>query len=215
MTKNALQKTTATFAAALGLCVAVPTVADAAPTPVHAGTPITVGSITCTLGAVLNDTTAVTAHHCFNNLYPTVRSKNDGRIIGWFTHGDKEKDVAFIRLNPTTAHTVDKISVKKIGAGAPVWKQGYRSGITTGVVEGMTDVSASGRVLYVIPTVEQRPHMVKAAMCALPGDSGGPVYSGDKVVGIVSAGTFGENRDVCSPGLVTYFTPMWRILEKN
>lgn len=105
MTKNALQKTTATFAAALGLCVAAPTVADAAPAPVHAGTPITVGSATCTLGAVLNDTTAVTAHHCFNNLYPTVRSK-DGRVVGWFMRGNKEKDVAFIRLNPATAHTV-------------------------------------------------------------------------------------------------------------
>lgn len=214
MTKNALQKTTATFAAALGLCVAAPTVADAAPTPVHAGTPITVGSATCTLGAVLNDTTAVTAHHCFNNLYPTVRSK-DGRVVGWFMRGNKEKDVAFIRLNPNISYSVDKVSVGKLKPGTPVWKQGYKSGITTGVVEGMTDVSASGRVLYVIPTVEQRPHMVKAAMCALPGDSGGPVYSGDSVVGIVSAGTFGENRDVCSPGLVTYFTPMWRILEKN
>ena len=189
------------------------TVANAAPAPVHAGTPITVGSATCTLGAVLNDTTAVTALHCFNNFHPAVRSKNDGRIIGWFTRGDKEKDVAFIHLNPTTAHTVDKISVKQIGTGTPVWKQGYRSGKTTGVVEGFADVSVSGRLLYVIPTVEQRPHMVKATMCALLGDSGGPVYSGDKVVGIVSAGTSGENRDVCSPGLVTYFTPMWRILE--
>lgn len=107
---------------------------------------------------------------------------------------------------------MDKVSVAKLETGAPVWKQGYKSGKTTGTVEGYTDVSASGHLLYVIPTVEQRPHMVKAAMCALPGDSGGPVYSGDKVVGIVSAGTVGENRDVCSPGLVTFFTPMWRIL---
>lgn len=103
--------------------------------------------------------------------------------------------------------------MKQIGTGTPVWKQGYRSGKTTGVVEGFADVSVSGRLPYVIPTVEQRSHMVKATMCALLGDSGGPVYSGDKVVGIVSAGTSGENRDVCSPGLVTYFTPMWRILE--
>lgn len=213
MTKNLLRKVTIALVTTLTLAAASTTVADAAPAPVHAGTPITVGSATCTLGAVLNDTTAVTALHCFNNFHPAVRSKNDGRIIGWFARGDKEKDVAFIHLNPTTAHTVDKISVKQIGTGTPVWKQGYRSGKTTGVVEGFADVSVSGRLLYVIPTVEQRPHMVKATMCALLGDSGGPVYSGDKVVGIVSAGTSGENRDVCSPGLVTYFTPMWRILE--
>lgn len=212
MAENLLRKVTIALATTLTLAAASTTVADAAPVPVHAGTPITVGSATCTLGAVLNDTTAVTALHCFNNFHPAVRSKNDGRIIGWLTRGDKEKDVAFIHLNPAVAHIVDKVSVTKLEAGAPVWKQGYKSGKTTGVVEGYTDVSASGRLLYVIPTVEQRPHMVKAAMCALPGDSGGPVYSGDKVVGIVSAGTFGENRDVCSPGLVTYFTPMWRIL---
>lgn len=213
MAENLLRKVTIALATTLTLAAASTTVADAAPAPVHAGTPITVGSATCTLGAVLNDTTAVTALHCFNNFHPAVRSKNDGRIIGWFTRGDKEKDVAFIHLNPTAVHTVDKISVEQIGTGTPVWKQGYRSGKTTGVVQGYTDVSASGHLLYVIPTVEQRPHMVKAAMCALPGDSGGPVYSGDSVVGIVSAGTSGENRDVCSPGLVTYFTPMWRILE--
>lgn len=215
MAKNLLRKVTIALTTTLTLAAGSTTVANAAPAPVHAGTPITVGGGTCTLGAVLNDTVAITALHCFNNLHPVVRSKNDGRIIGWLTRGDKEKDVAFIRLNPTTAHTVDKISVKKIGAGAPVWKQGYRSGKTTGVVEGFADVSASGRLLYVIPMVEQRPHMVKAAMCALPGDSGGPVYSGDKVVGIVSAGTSGENRDVCSPGLVTYFTPIWRIVTNH
>lgn len=213
MAENLLRKVTIALATILTLAAASTTVADAAPVPVHAGTPITVGSATCTLGAVLNDTTAVTALHCFNNFHPAVRSKNDGRIIGWLTRGDKEKDVAFIHLNPAVAHIVDKVSVTKLEAGAPVWKQGYKSGKTTGVVQGYTDVSASGRLLYVIPTVEQRPHMVKAAMCALPGDSGGPVYSGDKVVGIVSAGTVGENRDVCSPGLVTFFTPMWRILE--
>lgn len=213
MAENLLRKVTIALATTLTLAAASTTVADAAPVPVHAGTPITVGSATCTLGAVLNDTTAVTALHCFNNFHPAVRSKNDGRIIGWLTRGDKEKDVAFIHLNPAVAHIVDKVSVTKLEAGAPVWKQGYKSGKTTGVVQGYTDVSASGRLLYVIPTVEQRPHMVKAAMCALPGDSGGPVYSGDKVVGIVSAGTVGENRDVCSPGLVTFFTPMWRILE--
>lgn len=212
MAENLLRKVTIALATTLTLAAASTTVADAAPVPVHAGTPITVGSATCTLGAVLNDTTAVTALHCFNNFHPAVRSKNDGRIIGWLTRGDKEKDVAFIHLNPAVAHIVDKVSVTKLEAGAPVWKQGYKSGKTTGVVQGYTDVSASGRLLYVIPTVEQRPHMVKAAMCALPGDSGGPVYSGDKVVGIVSAGTVGENRDVCSPGLVTFFTPMWRIL---
>lgn len=214
MVENLLRKVTIALATTLTLAAASTTVADAAPAPVHAGTPITVGGGTCTLGAVLNDTVAVTARHCFSNLNPTVRSKKDGRVIGWFTHSDREKDVAFIRLNPTTAHIVDKVSVAKLEAGASVWKQGYKSGKTTGVVEGYTDVSASGHLLYVIPTVEQRPHMVKAAMCALPGDSGGPVYSGDSVVGIVSAGTFGENRDVCSPGLVTFFTPMWRILGK-
>lgn len=212
MAENLLRKVTIALATTLTLAAASITVADAAPAPVHAGTPITVGSATCTLGAVLNDTVAITARHCFSNLNPTVRSKKDGRVIGWFTHSDREKDVAFIHLNPAVAHIVDKVSVTKLEAGAPVWKQGYKSGKTTGVVQGYTDVSASGRLLYVIPTVEQRPHMVKAAMCALPGDSGGPVYSGDKVVGIVSAGTVGENRDVCSPGLVTFFTPMWRIL---
>lgn len=50
--------------------------------------------------------------------------------------------------------------------------------------------------------------LIQTSICAEPGDSGGPLYAGDKVVGILSGGTGN-----CTSGGTTYYQPIQEVLS--
>lgn len=62
----------------------------------------------------------------------------------------------------------------------------------------------------VMPSVEHRTvsGLIRTNICAEPGDSGGPLYAGDKVVGILSGGSGN-----CTTGGTIYYQPIQEVLN--
>ncbi|WP_405064179.1 S1 family peptidase [Kribbella sp. NBC_01505] len=82
----------------------------------------------------------------------------------------------------------------------------YRAGATTGL--------KSGRVRGLNATVNYGDGpitgLIRTSVCAEPGDSGGPLFSGRSAYGLTSGGT----GDCNGPGGVTYFQPITEVLTK-
>ena len=80
----------------------------------------------------------------------------------------------------------------------------YRSGVTSGL--------RSGRVRGLNATVNygdgRITGLIRTSICAEPGDSGGPLFSGRSAYGLTSGGT----GDCKTPGGVTYFQPVTEAL---
>lgn len=65
------------------------------------------------------------------------------------------------------------------------------------------------------PTVTARLDQVQ--LCALPGDSGGPVFDKTGIVGILSSSSATRSRDddrSCEPGAMAYYTPMRDVVKQ-
>ncbi|GAB3937069.1 S1 family peptidase [Kribbella albertanoniae] len=81
----------------------------------------------------------------------------------------------------------------------------YRSGVTTGL--------RSGRVRGLNATVNygdgRITGLIRTSVCAEPGDSGGPLFSGRSAYGLTSGGT----GDCKTAGSVTYFQPVTEALK--
>ena len=166
--------------------------------PVTPFLPVKMGSH-CSLGPVLTPTTAVTAGHCGEE-GSTVTA--EGRTIGTITQLVDGMDLAVITLKEGVdpqLSTLGDVPDK----GADIWKRGERTGVTRGTVQsGLTKVEAQGAGVFGrlgLPadplgieerTAAKHPSTVYLTdMCAAQGDSGAAVYSGDTVVGVVSAVT--------------------------
>ena len=100
--------------------------------------------------------------------------------------------------------------------GAPACKSGARTGFSCGVVESVDQlVSVAGRPLD---------NSFSVNICALPGDSGGPIVSGTRALGVSSASTVAD-YPVCEiPNLIgpllgnaptLFATPIDTILGEN
>jgi hypothetical protein len=84
--------------------------------------------------------------------------------------------------------------------GTYVYRAGVTSGLHSGTVRGLnaTVNYGDGRITGLIRT----------SVCAEPGDSGGPLFSGRSAYGLTSGGT----GDCKTPGGVTYFQPVTEVL---
>jgi hypothetical protein len=84
--------------------------------------------------------------------------------------------------------------------GTYVYRAGVTSGLHSGTVRGLnaTVNYGDGRITGLIRT----------SVCAEPGDSGGPLFSGRSAYGLTSGGT----GDCKTPGGVTYFQPVTEAL---
>ncbi|MCM6773751.1 S1 family peptidase [Nocardia sp. CDC159] len=91
--------------------------------------------------------------------------------------------------------------------GAPACKSGATTGFTCGTVRGVDEsLTTNGNVLL--------HNMFWADILAVPGDSGGPVVTGTKALGIVSASTIGEIGPA-QPVPVTIAQPIAIVLAEN
>ncbi|MFJ3672781.1 S1 family peptidase [Streptomyces sp. NPDC090106] len=102
---------------------------------------------------------------------------------------------------PGTIGTVDVTGAGTAYVGQAVCRRGAVTGVRCGVVNALnvTVNYASGAVVR---------GLIRTNICAEPGDSGGPLYAGDKVIGILSGGS-GD----CTSGGTTYYQPIQEALS--
>ncbi|MFF4582739.1 S1 family peptidase [Streptomyces sp. NPDC001389] len=102
---------------------------------------------------------------------------------------------------PGTVGSQDITSAVDATNGMAVTRRGSTTGIHSGSVTGLnaTVNYGNGDVVY---------GMIKTNVCAEPGDSGGPLYSGSRAVGLTSGGSGN-----CSSGGTTFFQPVTEALS--
>ncbi|MFE3514317.1 S1 family peptidase [Streptomyces sp. NPDC059166] len=100
-----------------------------------------------------------------------------------------------------TVGSQDITSAANATVGMSVTRRGSTTGIHSGSVTGLnaTVNYGGGEVVY---------GMIRTNVCAEPGDSGGPLYSGTRAIGLTSGGS-GD----CSSGGTTFFQPVTEALS--
>lgn len=209
-------------AAALLVAPSAVGVATAAPTAaVGGGTGIVIsGKYLCTMTSVGHDRqgnlVGLTAGHC-GNLGETIsleRNRGAG-TVGRIVTKSKSWDFAVIRLDSSRVHAVRSVGKARI-SGVGTYPQPFttvcKSGRTTGFSCGPTLLIDGPTALNYV--------------CAAPGDSGSPIISKGRVVGMVNAimnvagrGTAIECIDpafpVFSPMIATKMTDILKVLNKT
>lgn len=150
------------------------------------GTPIYVGTgddeLICTVAVAGYDNSgrkiAITAGHCGKPGDPVVSADAYGLgQTGTVGEVDRNLDYAVVYLNPNTEVTrsYDGVTINQVGSapipvGQNVCKKGVASGVTCGVTWSDHDLMNINQV------------------CAMQGDSGAPLFVGDRLVGMVNGG---------------------------
>ncbi|MGW1375862.1 S1 family peptidase [Streptomyces sp. NPDC002446] len=150
----------------------------------------------------------LTAGHCTDGNPPwytnSARSTSIGPTAGSSFPGDDYGIVKY--TNTSVAHPGTVGSQDITSAGTPTVGQTVtRRGSTTG--------THSGKVTALNATVNYGggdivSGLIQTTVCAEPGDSGGPLYSGTKALGLTSGGS-GD----CTSGGTTFFQPVTEALS--
>lgn len=170
------------------------------------------GGSRCSLGfnVVSNNTGRfylVTAGHCTNittNWYAnSARTQLIGpRVVSSFPGND----YGIVRYTSSISHPGTVGSQDITSAGTPVVNQTVtRRGSTTGIRSGRV-TALNATVNYAQGTVTG---LIRTTVCAEPGDSGGPLYSGSTGYGLTSGGSGN-----CSTGGTTFFQPVVEALNR-
>ncbi|CAL9400357.1 Streptogrisin-B [Streptomyces sp. enrichment culture] len=103
--------------------------------------------------------------------------------------------------HPGTVGSQDITSAVNATVGMSVTRRGSTTGTHSGTVTGLnaTVNYGNGDIVY---------GMIRTNVCAEPGDSGGPLYSGTRAVGLTSGGSGN-----CSSGGTTFFQPVVEALN--
>ncbi|MFF1410830.1 S1 family peptidase [Streptomyces sp. NPDC058289] len=101
-----------------------------------------------------------------------------------------------------TVGTQDISSAINATVGLAVKRRGNTTGTHSGKVTGLnyTVNYGNGELVY---------GLIRTNVCAEPGDSGGPLYSGTRAVGLTSGG-----NGNCTAGGTTYFQPVREVLAR-
>ncbi|WP_405927072.1 S1 family peptidase [Streptomyces sp. NBC_00035] len=149
----------------------------------------------------------VTAGHCTDSMPTWYTSSALSTSIGPTTGTSfPSNDFGVVRYsNPAVPHpgtigTVDVTGTATAYVGQSVCRRGATTGVRCGVVTAL-----NATVNYADGTVYG---LIRTNICAEPGDSGGPLYAGDKVIGILSGGSGN-----CTTGGTTYYQPIQEVLS--
>lgn len=150
----------------------------------------------------------LTAGHCTDGAATWWTSSSHTTVIG-STVGSSFpiKDYGLIKyassspVPPGTVGSQDITRAVIATKGMSVTRRGSTTGIHSGTVTGLnaTVNYGGGDVVY---------GMIRTNVCAEPGDSGGPLYSGTRAVGLTSGGSGN-----CSSGGTTFFQPVGEALN--
>ncbi|MGC5246088.1 trypsin-like serine protease [Gordonia sp. DT219] len=192
---------------AVGLVAAPVATAQAAVPTVRSGMAINVDetivtSTSCTLGAVVSPSKALTAGHCGH--VGQVVYTDQGDVIGKITANQITRglDIAVISLAPHTRAQLDSVAWgAAITKGERVTKMGVTSGFSAGTI---ADPKPTMRTAYgysfAPPFLLQNSTVsVRAVLFSREGDSGSGIRdAGGNVVGILSAGA-SDNDTLVAP----------------
>jgi streptogrisin B len=180
-------------------------------TLVSGGDGIYASSWRCSAGVNVRGGSAyyfVTAGHCTDGM-PTwytssARTTTIGPTTGTSFPGN---DFGVVRYSnpdvphPGTVGAVDVTGTATAYVGQSVCRRGATTGVRCGVVTGLNATVNYGGGSTVSG-------LIRTNICAEPGDSGGPLYAGDKVIGILSGGSGN-----CTTGGTTYYQPIQEVLS--
>ncbi|MEV7525656.1 S1 family peptidase [Streptomyces sp. NPDC091371] len=178
---------------------------------ISGGDAIYASSWRCSLGFNVRSGTTyyvLTAGHCTDGAGTWWTNSSHTTTIGP-TVGSSfpTNDYGLIRYSntslahPGTVGSQDITSAVNATVGMSVTRRGSTTGTHSGSVTGLnaTVNYGGGDIVY---------GMIKTNVCAEPGDSGGPLYSGTRAVGLTSGGSGN-----CSSGGTTYFQPVVEALN--
>ena len=144
-------------------------------------TPILVGDSLCTIAVSGFDAhgnkVAITAGHCANPGTPVTSgdAPEAGRIGTYVRTGSPDYGVIKLNNNVRLTNTYGRASIGQLGGAVPATLQQIcKTGISTG--------TSCGPVIGV-----DGPYLL-AHLCGSHGDSGGPIYAGNRLVAIVNGG---------------------------
>jgi streptogrisin D len=169
---------------------------------ISGGDAIYVSGARCSLGFNVRSGSTyyfLTAGHCTNiGATWSNGSSTLGTRAGTSFPGN---DYGIVRYTNTTITKSGAVGSQDItSAGTPaVGSTVTRRGSTTGVHSGRV-TALNSTVNYAEGSVSG---LIRTTVCAEPGDSGGPLYSGTTALGLTSGGSGN-----CSSGGVTYFQPV-------
>lgn len=170
------------------------------------GEPIYGGGYRCSLGFNVRDGAThyfLTAGHCGESVDTWYTDENQSTRIGpTVSHTFPEHDYSLVRYdNADLPHpgTVGDQVIDSAGdayVGESVTRRGSTTGVHSGTVDalGATVDYGNGDIVT---------GLIKTDVCAEPGDSGGPLYTGGTALGLTSGGD-GD----CSAGGTTFFQPV-------
>ncbi|OON82356.1 S1 family peptidase [Streptomyces tsukubensis] len=150
----------------------------------------------------------LTAGHCTSGATTWWSNSAHTTVLGT-TSGSSfpGNDYGIVRYTNTTiakegtVGSVDITGAANATNGMSVTRRGSTTGVHSGSVTGLNatvNYGADGIVTG----------MIRTNVCAEPGDSGGPLYSGNTAIGLTSGGSGN-----CTSGGVTYFQPVTEALS--
>ncbi len=150
----------------------------------------------------------LTAGHCTDGAGTWWTSSSHTTTIGP-TAGSSfpNNDYGLVRYSnlllahPGTVGSQDITSAANATIGMSVTRRGSTTGIHSGSVTGLnaTVNYGNGDIVY---------GMIRTNVCAEPGDSGGPLYSGTRAIGLTSGGSGN-----CTSGGTTFYQPVTEALS--
>ncbi|MDV9192191.1 S1 family peptidase [Streptomyces sp. SR27] len=166
----------------------------------------------CSLGFNVKDSAGnyyfLTAGHCTDGAGTWYSDSGRATVLG-STAGSSfpTNDYGIVRYTNSsvtksgTVGSVDITSAANATVGMSVTRRGSTTGIHSGSVTGLnaTVNYGGGDIVY---------GMIQTNVCAEPGDSGGPLYSGSRAIGLTSGGSGN-----CSSGGTTFFQPVTEALS--
>jgi streptogrisin B len=151
----------------------------------------------------------LTAGHCTDGAGTwytnSSRTTSIGPTTGSSFPGDDYGIVRYSNTSlshPGTVGGTDITSAANATVGMSVTRRGSTTGTHSGTVTGLnaTVNYGGGDIVY---------GMIRTNVCAEPGDSGGPLYSGSRAIGLTSGGSGN-----CSTGGTTFFQPVTEALSR-
>ncbi|MGW0391997.1 S1 family peptidase [Streptomyces sp. NPDC003042] len=151
---------------------------------------------------------ALTAGHCTDGAGTWWTNSGRTNVLGSTTGSSfPNNDYGLIKyasnspVPPGTVGGQDITSAVNATVGMSVKRRGSTTGTHSGSVTGLnaTVNYGGGDIVY---------GMIRTNVCAEPGDSGGPLYSGTRAVGLTSGGSGN-----CSSGGTTFFQPVVEALN--
>ncbi|MFD9498658.1 S1 family peptidase [Streptomyces sp. NPDC060035] len=150
----------------------------------------------------------LTAGHCTDGAGTWWSDSGHSTVLGT-TSGSSfpTNDYGIVRYTNTsvtksgTVGSQDITSAANATVGMSVTRRGSTTGTHSGSVTGLnaTVNYGGGDIVY---------GMIRTNVCAEPGDSGGPLYSGTRAIGLTSGGSGN-----CSSGGTTFFQPVTEALS--